>query len=175
MRKETENPSWKARGFSSSGTKLCLFKLPWELFLQHALRRGIKQSPLTRCTESAREGVFIPCSCSSGSTYLSTRVRITANVSSTNPSTFCFFLLGSWGPRPRRGGLTGSLKWLLVSGTGILLFSAWRLLDSTLSSAPLSSRQTQELPMLVSPKVCSKQRICCSRVSRKPWRRLLLT
>lgn len=113
--------------------------------------------------------------CSSRSTYLSTNVRITARVSSTNPSTLCFFLLGSCGPRPLRGGLTGSRRWLLASGAGILLLSAWWLWDSVLSSAPLSSRHTQELPMLLAPRVCSKHGTCCTKVSRKPWRRLLLT
>lgn len=92
-------------------------------------------------------------------TYLSTSVLMTANVSSTRPSTFCFFRLGSWGPRPRRGGLTGSLGRLLrVSPASTLAPVPWstRLvcpLDALdepwwWSSKSLSSRHTQLFPMV---------------------------
>lgn len=109
-------------------------------------------------------------------TYLSTRVRMTASVSSTSPSTFCFFLLGSWGPRPLLGGRTGSRGWFLVSAVGTALFSACCCWVSTASSAPLSSRQIQELPMVaVAPLVPKKWAMCSSRVSSRPWPRLLLT
>ena len=109
-------------------------------------------------------------------TYLSTRVRMTASVSSTSPSTFCFFLLGSCGPRPLLGGRTGSRGWLLMSAVGTALFSACCCWVSTLSSAPLSSRQIQELPMVaVAPLVPRKWAMCSSRVNSRPWPRLLLT
>ena len=108
-------------------------------------------------------------------TYLSTRVRMTASVSSTSPSTFCFFLLGSCGPRPLLGGRTGSRGWLLVSAAGTALLSACCCWVSTLSSAPLSSRQIQELPMVaVAPLVPRKRAMCSSRVNSRPWPRLLL-
>lgn len=108
-------------------------------------------------------------------TYLSTRVRMTASVSSTSPSTFCFFLLGSCGPRPLLGGRTGSRGWFLVSAVGTALFSACCCWLSTLSSAPLSSRQIQELPMAaVALRVPSKWAMCSSRVNSRPWPRLLL-
>lgn len=112
---------------------------------------------------------------SKSDTYLSTRVRITASVSSTNPSTFCFFLLGSWGPRPLLGGRTGSRGWLLLSAVGTALFSACCWWVSTLSSAPLSSRQMQELPIVVvAPVVPNRWAMCSSRVNSRPWPRLLL-
>lgn len=108
-------------------------------------------------------------------TYLSTRVRITASVSSTSPSTFCFFLLGSCGPQPLLGGWTGSQGWVLKSAVGTALFSACCWLVSTLSSAPLSSRQIQELPMVeVAPLVPSRWAKCSSRANSRPWPRLLL-
>lgn len=108
-------------------------------------------------------------------TYLSTRVRMTASVSSTNPSTFCFFLRGSCGPRPLRGGRTGSRGWFLMSTVGTALFSACCCWVSTLSSAPLSSRQIQEFPMAAAaPSVPSKWAMCSSRVNSRPWPRLLL-
>lgn len=87
---------------------------------------------------------------------------MTANVSSTRPSTFCFFRLGSWGPRPRRGGLTGSLGRLLraspastpapvpwstrLAGPRVALDGPWWW-----SSKSLSSRHTQLLPMVPVP------------------------
>lgn len=91
--------------------------------------------------------------------YLSTSVLMTASVSSTRLSTFCFFLLGSWGPRPRRGGLTGSLgRLLLASPASTTTPVPWstRLacprvaLDDPCwwSSKSLSSRHTQLLPMV---------------------------
>lgn len=109
-----------------------------------------------------------------GGTYLSTNVRITASVSSTSPSTFCFFLLGSWGPRPLLGGRTGSLGWLLASGMCVLLCSVCRPWEVPLSSAPLSSRQTHEFPMLPAPKAPRKWGMWCSRVNSRAWKRLLL-
>lgn len=92
-------------------------------------------------------------------TYLSTSVLMTASVSSTKLSTFCFFLLGSWGPRPLRGGLTGSLgRLLLASPASTTTPEPWssRLacprvaLDDPCwwSSKSLSSRHTQLLPMV---------------------------
>lgn len=108
-------------------------------------------------------------------TYLSTRVRMTASVSSTSPSTFCFFLLGSCGPRPLLGGRTGSRGWLLMSAVGTALFSVCCCWVSTLSSAPRSSRQIQEFPMAaVAPLVPWKWAMCSSRVNSRPWPRLLL-
>lgn len=94
-----------------------------------------------------------------GCAYLSTSVLMTASVSSTKLSTFCFFLLGSWGPRPRRGGLTGSLgRLLLASPASTTTPVPWstRLacpraaLDDPCwwSSKSLSSRHTQLLPMV---------------------------
>lgn len=94
-----------------------------------------------------------------GCAYLSTSVLMTASVSSTKLSTFCFFLLGSWGPRPRRGGLTGSLgRLLLASPVSTTTPVPWstRLacprvaLDDPCwwSSKSLSSRHTQLLPMV---------------------------
>lgn len=87
---------------------------------------------------------------------------MTASVSSTRPSTFCFFRLGSWGPLPLRGGLTGSLGRLLLgspeSAPTAVLWST-RLacprvaLDDPWwwSSKSLSSWQTQLLPMVPGP------------------------
>lgn len=93
---------------------------------------------------------------------MSTRVLMTANVSSTRPSTFCFFRRGSWGPRPLRGGLTGSLGRLLLASpasTPTVVLWSTRLacprvpLDDPwwLSSKSLSSRHTQLLPMVPVP------------------------
>ena len=87
---------------------------------------------------------------------------MTANVSSTRPSTFCFFRRGSWGPRPLRGGLTGSLGRLLLASPGsiptVVLWST-RLVCPRVtlddpwwwSSKSLSSRHTQLLPMVPVP------------------------
>lgn len=93
---------------------------------------------------------------------MSTSVLMTASVSSTRPSTFCFFRLGSWGPRPRRGGLTGSLGRLLRASPGSTLTPvpwstrlacprAARVDPWWWSSKSLSSRHTQLLPMVPVP------------------------
>lgn len=93
---------------------------------------------------------------------MSTSVLITASVSSTRPSTFCFFRLGSWGPRPRRGGLTGSRGRLLRASTASTPTPvpwstrlAWPRVDLDdpwwWSSKSLSSRHTQLLPMVTAP------------------------
>lgn len=106
---------------------------------------------------------------------MSTSVLMTASVSSTRPSTFCFFRLGSWGPRPRRGGLTGSLGRLLrASAASAPTPALWstRLacprvaLDEPWcwSSKSLSSRHTQLLPMV--PELETK----LASVSQNGWR-----
>lgn len=93
---------------------------------------------------------------------MSTSVLMTASVSSTRPSIFCFFRRGSWGPRPLRGGLTGSLGRLLRASTvstPTLVPWSTRLacpraaLDDPWwwSSKSLSSRHTQLLPMVPVP------------------------
>lgn len=87
---------------------------------------------------------------------------MTASVSSTRPSTFCFFRLGSWGPLPLRGGLTGSLGRLLLGSppstpttvlwSTLLACPRVALVDPWgWSSKSLSSRQTQLLPMVPGP------------------------
>lgn len=87
---------------------------------------------------------------------------MTASVSSTRPSTFCFFRLGSWGPLPLRGGLTGSRGRLLLGSppsmpttvlwSTLLACPRVALVDPWWwSSKSLSSRQTQLLPMVPGP------------------------
>lgn len=112
-------------------------------------------------------------------TYLSTRVLITANVSSTRPSTFCFFRRGSCGPRPRLGGLTGSRGRLLLASVDSTAVWSPRLScrrGADPSSTSLSSLQTQLFPMVpVAPRVCQNCSVCsCSTVSRRTRARLLL-
>lgn len=84
--------------------------------------------------------------------HLSTRVLITASVSSTRPSTFCFFRRGSWGPRPRLGGRTGSRGRLpLASGGSELSTCLSCRRGAAPSSASLSSLHTQLFPMAPRP------------------------
>lgn len=97
-------------------------------------------------------------------TYLSTSVLMTANVSNTRPSTFCFLRRGSCGPLPLRGGLTGSLGRLLrASPTSVPAVVPWstrldcprdaRVDPWWWSSKSLSSRHTQLFPMDVVARV----------------------
>lgn len=119
------------------------------------------------------------CRDSKTPTYLSTRVLITANVSSTRPSTFCFFRRGSCGPRPRLGGRTGSRGRLpRASGASTAVWSPRLscLRGADPSSTSLSSLQTQLFPMVPeAPRVCQNCSVCsCSTVSRRTRARLLL-
>lgn len=109
--------------------------------------------------------------------HLSTSVLITASVSSTSPSTFCFFRRGSWGPRPRRGGRTGSLGRLpLASGGSEFSTRLSCLRGATPSSTSLSSLHTQLFPMSPRPTRLRHNWTdrSCSTVSRRTPARLLL-
>lgn len=109
--------------------------------------------------------------------YLSTSVLITASVSSTRLSTFCFFRRGSCGPRPRLGGRTGSRGRLPLAAMGSELSTRLSCLrGATPSSTSLSSLHTQLFPMAPGP-----TRLChnwtdhsCSAVSCRTCARLLL-
>lgn len=109
--------------------------------------------------------------------HLSTRVLITASVSSTRPSTFCFFRRGSWGPRPRLGGRTGSRGRLpLASGGSEFSTRLSCLRGATPSSTSLSSLHTQLFPM--APRLTRLRHNwtdgSCSTVSCRTRARLLL-
>lgn len=109
--------------------------------------------------------------------HLSTRVLITASVSSTRPSTFCFFRRGSWGPRPRLGGRTGSRGRLpLTSGGSEFSTRLSCLRGATPSSTSLSSLHTQLFPMAPRPTRFRHNWTdhSCSTVSCRTCARLLL-
>lgn len=112
-------------------------------------------------------------------THLSTRVLMTASVSSTKPSTFCFFRRGSCGPRPRRGGRTGSLGRLPLASGGSDTELSTRLSclrGADPSSTSLSSLHTQLFPMAPPDERLGQNctDCSCSTVSRRTRTRLLL-
>lgn len=104
---------------------------------------------------------------------------MTASVSSTRPSTFCFFRRGSWGPRPRLGGRTGSLGRLLLASGGSAAELSTRLSclrGAAPSSTSLSSLHTQLFPMAPLPAKLGQNSTVrsCSTVNRRTRARLLL-